>query len=44
MTRKFAPYIGVVRERAFGDTARLRQDAGAPTDDTRVVAGVRLWF
>jgi copper resistance protein B len=44
VTRKFAPYVGVVRERAFGDTARLRQDAGAPTDDTRVVAGVRLWF
>jgi copper resistance protein B len=44
VTRKFAPYIGLVHERSFGDTADYRRDSGEPTDDTRVVAGVRVWF
>jgi copper resistance protein B len=43
-TRRFAPYIGVVRERAFGGTATLRRGSGEDTDDTRFVAGLRLWF
>jgi copper resistance protein B len=43
-TRKFAPYIGVVRERAFGDTAAFRRDAGEDIDDTRFVVGLRTWF
>lgn len=43
-TRKFAPYIGVVRERAFGNTADLRRDEGEDIDDTRVVFGLRTWF
>jgi copper resistance protein B len=43
-TRRFAPYIGLVSERAFGDTANLRRGAGADVTDTRFVAGVRLWF
>ena len=43
-TRKFAPYIGVVRERAFGNTADLRRHDGEGVDDTLVVAGVRFWF
>ncbi len=43
-TRKFAPYIGVVRERAFGRTGDFRRGDGGDIDDTRVVAGVRLWF
>jgi copper resistance protein B len=44
VTRKFAPYIGIVKERSFGDTADFRRARGEPADDTRVVAGVRLWF
>lgn len=44
VTRKFAPYIGLVHERSFGGTADLRRDEGEPTEDTRVIAGVRLWF
>ena len=44
VTRKFAPYIGIVHERSFGDTADFRRADGEPTNDTRVVAGVRLWF
>jgi copper resistance protein B len=43
-TRRFAPYIGVVHERALGDTADLRRAEGEHVEDTRVVAGVRVWF
>ncbi|KAF1720726.1 copper resistance protein B [Pseudoxanthomonas wuyuanensis] len=43
-TRRFAPYIGVVHERAFGNTADYRREEGEPARDTRVVVGVRLWF
>ncbi len=43
-TRRFAPYIGIVRERAFGSTADFRRGEGHDIDDTRFVAGVRLWF
>ena len=42
--RQFAPYIGVVYERAFGGTADFREMSGAARSDTRVVAGVRVWF
>ena len=42
--RRFAPYLGVVRVRHFGDTADLRRAADEPLDETRVVAGVRLRF
>lgn len=43
-TRKFAPYIGVVYERAFGITADLRRDDVERVDDTRIVIGLRTWF
>ncbi len=43
-TRQFAPYIGIVRERAFGGTADLRRAEGEDIDDTRLVAGLRIWF
>jgi len=43
-TRRFAPYIGLVHERAVGNTADLRRAEGEDVDDTRLVAGVRLWF
>ena len=43
-TRRFAPYIGLVHERAYGGTADLRRAEGDDTRDTRVVAGVRIWF
>ncbi|WAC63985.1 copper resistance protein B [Pseudoxanthomonas sp. SL93] len=44
MTRRFAPYIGLVHERAVGDSADFRRADGESTRDTRVVAGVRIWF
>ena len=42
--REFAPYVGLVRERAFGGTADVRREHGEPVDDTLVVVGVRIWF
>ena len=44
ITRQFAPYFGVEHDRAFGNTADLRRNAGHDAGDTRVVAGVRAWF
>jgi copper resistance protein B len=43
-TRQFAPYVGIVHEHAFGATADLLREDGAGTDDTRITAGVRIWF
>jgi copper resistance protein B len=43
-TRKFAPYVGFVHERAFGDTADMHRDAGEGVSESRWVAGVRFWF
>jgi copper resistance protein B len=44
ISRRFAPYLGVVHERAYGNTADYAREAGGHARDTRVVAGVRLWF
>jgi copper resistance protein B len=44
ITRQFAPYVGVVREWSFGRTADLRRDDGEAVHDTRIVAGLRIWF
>lgn len=43
-TRQFAPYIGIVHERAFGGTADFRRDEGEDIEDTRLVLGLRVWF
>lgn len=43
-TRQFAPYIGIVHERAFGDTADFRRAEGEDRSDTRLLAGLRIWF
>lgn len=42
--REIAPYVGVVHGRKLGDTADLVRAAGHDADDTRVVAGLRVWF
>jgi len=44
VTRRFAPYLGIEVERAFGDTATWRRADGFDSTDTRVVAGIRFWF
>ncbi len=41
---RFAPYVGVHRERKFGDTARFARAAGEGTEATSFVAGVFLFF
>ncbi len=43
-TRRFAPYVGVTWERAYGGTADHRRDEGESAEDTRLVGGLRLWF
>lgn len=43
-TRRFAPYVGVAWERAYGGTADHRRDDGEAVEDTHLVAGLRLWF
>jgi copper resistance protein B len=42
--REFAPYAGVEWSGSTGDTADIARANGGPVRDTRVVAGVRVWF
>lgn len=42
--REFGPYIGVMHERKFGETADLAREAGEDRDSTTFVVGVRAWF
>jgi copper resistance protein B len=42
--RKFAPYIGVTYEKAFGGTANFAAATGEKTDSLRFAVGVRSWF
>ena len=44
ITRRVAPYVGLVHERAFGPTADLRRAAGESATDTRIVLGIHAWF
>ncbi len=39
--REFAPYVGVVWTRRFGDSGLM---AGHAASDTQLVAGLRVWF
>ena len=43
-SRKFAPYIGVVYQGKFGQTANFARQAGESTGDVRFAFGVRVWF
>lgn len=43
-SRKFAPYIGVAWNKKFGNTASYARDSGSAVKETRVVAGIRVWF
>ncbi|TWI50501.1 copper resistance protein B [Pseudomonas duriflava] len=42
--REFAPYIGVTWNRTYGNTADYAHEEGEDRSETRLVAGVRLWF
>jgi copper resistance protein B len=43
-SRKFAPYLGVVYDGKFGQTANFAWRTGESTGDVRFVFGVRVWF
>ncbi|EGF93780.1 copper resistance protein B [Asticcacaulis biprosthecium C19] len=42
--REFAPYIGIVYERKFGDAADFVRLSGKNPESTKVVIGLRAWF
>lgn len=42
--REFAPYAGIEWSRQWGDTADLARAAGEDSHETRLLAGVRLWW
>lgn len=42
--REVAPYVGLVHERLWGESADLAQAAGLDPDDTSLIAGIRLRF
>ena len=44
ISRRFAPYVGVVHERQLGRTADISRQAGHAPQHTHWVAGLRLWF
>jgi copper resistance protein B len=44
ISRKFAPYIGVVYQGTFGQTSDFARRAGESTGDVRAVFGIRSWF
>ncbi len=42
--REFAPYFGIEWARKLGETEDLAEAAGADSDETRFIAGLRFWF
>jgi copper resistance protein B len=44
LRREVAPYVGLTHVRSFGRTADFTRAAGEDPDDTRWVAGIRVWF
>lgn len=42
--REFAPYVGLVWIRRFGETADLVRAAGGERSDLELTAGLRVWF
>jgi len=42
--RAFSPYVGVVHERKYGNTADLARDSGGSTEDWFAVIGARIAF
>lgn len=42
--REFAPYVGLVWTRRFGNTADFARAAGEDASDVQFLAGLRVWF
>lgn len=43
-SRQFAPYIGIERGGKYGETAEFIQGSGTSPRETRLLAGLRVWF
>lgn len=44
VTPYFAPYVGVVWEKSYGNTADFARAEGEDTESSQVLVGFRLWF
>lgn len=44
IVREFAPYVGVVWEKKFGNTAHYADASEEPAAQARLLIGVRAWF
>jgi copper resistance protein B len=44
LRRQFAPYVGIVWSRHFGESADLVRAAGGEATDVQTVLGLRAWF
>jgi copper resistance protein B len=44
ISRKFAPYVGLIYEKKFGQTGRYAAASGENTDAMRIAVGVRAWY
>lgn len=44
LRREIAPFVGIKWEKAFGNTASYRQQAGDSTQEHALVAGIHAWF
>lgn len=44
ITRKFAPYVDLVFDRALGETASRVRASGEDVEETSLRAGLRFWF
>ncbi len=42
--REFAPYVGIVWSRKFGETARIAREEGERVRGAGVVVGLRVWY
>lgn len=44
LVRKVAPYVGILWERKFGDTADLAREEGEDADDLSFLVGIRFFL
>jgi copper resistance protein B len=44
ITRKFAPYVGLLDERLLDDSRKLARRSGQTVHETRYLLGLMLWF
>ena len=42
--REIAPYLGIIWQKQYGDSARYSRQQGNSSEFTEVVLGVRIWF